>query len=423
MKNPRINLLSGILITLLLTSCAMLSNQTEPAFSPADLNDRVRSGEYQKKVDNFLLLFDASSSMFIDYNGEMKFKKAKRIANRLNQTIPTLDLESGIRFIGPEKPTSESKLSYGMTRYKQNAFGNALQQITSPVGGTPLFETIKVAERNLADTKGKIAVILISDAEDVSNSAVDAASSLKRMYNDRICVYTILIGNNSTGKTLMSQIAKATQCGFSTDYASVESPLGMADFVERVFLENATDSDGDGVYDSLDKCPGTPKGTSVDTSGCPIKNADLDSDGDGVYDSKDQCPGTPFGIKVDQYGCPLPITDAVTIDLRVEFDFDKDTVRPQYHQELRNFADFMNMYPNLTVILEGHTDNFGSKDYNENLSIRRAKSVRRYLVSEFGVWGNRITTTGHGYSRPEADNKTSQGRQRNRRVHATIKSN
>ncbi|MBK6599524.1 MAG: thrombospondin type 3 repeat-containing protein [Proteobacteria bacterium] len=60
------------------------------------------------------------------------------------------------------------------------------------------------------------------------------------------------------------------------------------------------DSDGDGVNDDLDKCPGTPAGTPVNADGCP-----LDSDGDGVTDDKDKCPNTPAGATVDATGCEL----------------------------------------------------------------------------------------------------------------------
>ena len=65
------------------------------------------------------------------------------------------------------------------------------------------------------------------------------------------------------------------------------------------------DTDGDGVYDYLDKCPGTPAGVKVDPNGCP-----LDTDGDGVYDYLDKCPGTPAGVKVDRDGCPPPAVKA-----------------------------------------------------------------------------------------------------------------
>jgi outer membrane protein OmpA-like peptidoglycan-associated protein len=64
--------------------------------------------------------------------------------------------------------------------------------------------------------------------------------------------------------------------------------------------KKTTDSDGDGVLDSDDKCPGTPRGAIVDKKGCPI-----DTDGDGVYDGLDQCPNTPHGAKVDSLGCPI----------------------------------------------------------------------------------------------------------------------
>src|SRR6184192_143526 len=60
------------------------------------------------------------------------------------------------------------------------------------------------------------------------------------------------------------------------------------------------DADGDGVLDGLDQCPSTPAGASVDAKGCPA-----DADGDGVLDGLDQCPSTPAGAVVDAVGCPL----------------------------------------------------------------------------------------------------------------------
>ena len=68
----------------------------------------------------------------------------------------------------------------------------------------------------------------------------------------------------------------------------------MAEFVKKVFIGDMMDSDGDGVGDAMDKCPGTPAGVKVDAVGCP-----LDSDKDGVPDYLDKCPGTPAGVKVD----------------------------------------------------------------------------------------------------------------------------
>src|SRR3546814_5794474 len=67
------------------------------------------------------------------------------------------------------------------------------------------------------------------------------------------------------------------------------------------------DTDGDGVIDSLDQCPGTPAGTKVDSRGCPLPPPPppKDSDCDGVYDNLDACPNTPKGFKVDARGCEI----------------------------------------------------------------------------------------------------------------------
>lgn len=165
------------------------------------------------------------------------------------------------------------------------------------------------------------------------------------------------------------------------------------------------DSDGDGVPDYLDKCPDTPRGAAVDANGCP-----LDSDGDGVYDYLDKCPGTPRGVVVDEKGCPVSFT------MQIEFDFDKADIRPMYHNQLKEAADFINKYPANQILVAGHTDSKGSDAYNKKLSQRRADNVRKYLVNKFGISANKLVARGYGESQPIASNDTDAGRQQNRRV-------
>jgi OOP family OmpA-OmpF porin len=173
------------------------------------------------------------------------------------------------------------------------------------------------------------------------------------------------------------------------------------------------DSDGDGIIDDRDKCPGTPKGAAVDTTGCPV-----DSDGDGVPDYLDKCPDTRKGVPVDKDGCPLP--EKISISLLVEFDTDKADIRPKYHDEIARVGDFMKKYSETTAVIEGHTDNMGGKAYNERLSQRRADAVRKYLIDKFGIAASRLTAKGYGFAKPVADNKTAEGRQKNRRIEASI---
>jgi OOP family OmpA-OmpF porin len=175
------------------------------------------------------------------------------------------------------------------------------------------------------------------------------------------------------------------------------------------------DSDGDGVYDYMDRCPHTPAGLTVDSAGCP-----KDSDGDGVYDDMDKCPDTLMGIKVDEDGCPVPIKEKVSIELKVEFEFDKAEIRSVYREHLQKVANFLKTYPDTKAVIEGHTDSIGTDEYNLGLSRRRAASVRRYLVTEYNIPHERLEAEGFGESMPIADNNTDEGRQSNRRVVAVI---
>ena len=163
-----------------------------------------------------------------------------------------------------------------------------------------------------------------------------------------------------------------------------------------------TDSDGDGVIDQLDECPGTPMGVKVDSKGCP-----LDSDGDGVYDSLDKCPDTPKGAKVDNRGC--------WVLKGVYFETAKWSIKPQSYPVLNEVADVLRRNPDLRVEIQGHTDNVGNARYNQNLSEKRARSVMDYLLKQ-GIPRSQLFYKGYGEERPIATNETPEGRSKNRRV-------
>ncbi len=164
------------------------------------------------------------------------------------------------------------------------------------------------------------------------------------------------------------------------------------------------DSDGDGVVDRLDKCPGTPAGAKVDANGC-----EFDNDRDGVVDSKDKCPNTPAGDKVDEVGCSF------NLRLEVFFDTDSATIKPESYPDLDRAVSLMMTNERLSGTVEGHTDDRGSDAYNQKLSQRRAESVRQYLIGK-GLPASRLDAIGKGESNPIADNATAEGRAQNRRV-------
>ncbi|MGO2340542.1 MAG: OmpA family protein, partial [Psychrobacter sp.] len=88
----------------------------------------------------------------------------------------------------------------------------------------------------------------------------------------------------------------------------------------------------------------------VETTPVVVVESDLDSDGDGVPDSMDACPGTPMNVVVDERGCPVPvdITDELKMELRVFFDNDKSAIKSQYQPEIAKVAEKMREYPNST---------------------------------------------------------------------------
>lgn len=196
------------------------------------------------------------------------------------------------------------------------------------------------------------------------------------------------------------------------------------------------DDDGDGVTNDIDKCPGTPAGAKVDASGC-----ELDSDGDGVGDSRDQCPNTPAGAKVDERGCELDSDGDGVVDSQdkcpdtpkgdrvdaagcsfkeeiklpgVVFETGSADLKPESLPVLEGTIATLKRYPELNIEVAGHTDSRGSDAFNLDLSARRAESVLKYLHD--GGVTNAMKSRGYGERQPIGSNNNDDGRQQNRRV-------
>lgn len=106
----------------------------------------------------------------------------------------------------------------------------------------------------------------------------------------------------------------------------------------------------------------------------------------------------------------------VNVRLNVLFDHDKSVVKNPYQQQLAQLSEFLIANPDVTAVIEGHTDSNGDNAYNQRLSQRRADAVKNVLVKNHGIASNRLSTKGYGEERPVASNATAEGRQENRRV-------
>jgi outer membrane protein OmpA-like peptidoglycan-associated protein len=174
------------------------------------------------------------------------------------------------------------------------------------------------------------------------------------------------------------------------------------------------DRDKDGVGDLFDKCPELPGPVSND--GCPLS----DRDKDGIDDNNDKCPdiaGSPMNM-----GCPVEETKIIkkeenlgpiwiregnhfrsitgdSLKYVIYFDFDNSNLVQASFNLLSEVNQFLRKNNNWECSMEGHTDLEGDPDYNDALSVKRAKTAKQYLMS-YGIKANKISTTGYGKSRP-----------------------
>jgi len=375
-----------LLILSFLAGCAAkqtASKKVGPAFTPVDLNSKLTSGKFVKRIDHFAVITDASDTMTEPYKGQPKFKLAKTVICRMNQTIPDVQLTAAMRKFGDEGPFVEATpLIYPVSVYSKADFEEAVKGIKYARGGSPLAAAIDATTEDLASVQGKIAVLIFSDGAFIKSGPVKkAAENMKNKLDDRVCIYTVLVGNDPKGKALLEDVARIGQCGTATTADAIATSDGMAAFVESVFLTQA------------------PVAAAVTAA---------DSDGDGVPDSIDECPNTPTGATVNERGCWSYMHSML-------FDFDSAVIKADVVPALDEAVKVLNMHPDLKVEIQGHTDNIGTPEYNQKLSERRANAVRDYLIGA-GIAPSRIKTVGFGMTKPVASNDTAAGRAKNRRV-------
>ena len=179
------------------------------------------------------------------------------------------------------------------------------------------------------------------------------------------------------------------------------------------------DSDRDGVVDGIDRCERTPRGATVDANGCP-----MDSDGDGVADGIDECTGTSMELAVDKKGCPVLIgevgqqfLDGKAVAFNIAFASGKADIDPSSYADLDRAGEVLNDWPEAEVEIGGHTDGQGAAASNQTLSEQRAEAVKAYLTDKYSkIRPKNLKPKGYGESVPVASNDTPEGRAQNRRV-------
>jgi OmpA-OmpF porin, OOP family len=392
----KILITAASIAALLLSGCASQPSSTFETFQAQDLNGLISSGQYTQKANNFFVINDSSSSMTDEYFGvgypaqpnPTKFLVEKEILSRINQTIPDLSLTSSIRSFGFGDclDFGFTKLNQAPTSYSRSTFASGgIDALTCASGGSPMGSGIDGTNKDLSTTTGNIAVLILSDGHDLDDDGgITALQSLKQVYGDRLCVYSVWVGNEDerSGIRALEKLTDIAGCGYGVTADSISSPENMAKFVTSIFLKG---------QNAIPEC------------------STLDGDKDGVNDCDDLCPTTLPGVPVSIKGCWI---------VDVKFDFDKYDIKPQYFANLDNTAQKIKEHPEKQIEVQGHTDNVGSFQYNQKLSERRADAVKKYLIE--GSGRTDITSRGFSFSHPIDTNETEAGRANNRRVQLEV---
>jgi OOP family OmpA-OmpF porin len=177
------------------------------------------------------------------------------------------------------------------------------------------------------------------------------------------------------------------------------------------------DADKDGVIDSMDSCPNTAPGVEVNVKGCAV---DLDTDNDGILDSRDNCLGTPMTDKVDDTGCSIFEKKEVSVALDMLFGNNSSIITNPDSARIQEFVAFMNRFPNTQAVIEGHSSALGNADYNLMLSKKRAQSVRTLLINEYGLDAERVEALGFGETQLKNTANTAEAHRMNRRIEVKV---
>ncbi len=333
----------------LIVGCATTAPSGE-SFNAVQLSTAM----YGKKADTFVIIQDASSSMGRKHMdmGHSKLDMAKKTLSNMNQTIPQLDFNSGLTAFGNGVGTAS--VLYGLAPYSRDGLAGGIAKLTGAGGPTPMGAGIDTTNSKLLTGLGlgQIAVFIVSDGiADMSNAggsgeradAIAAAKKLKGQLGDRVCIYPITVSNEPGSSEFMEELAKIGGCGFATNAMDISSPKAMASYVVKTLLG-------------------------------PIAAAPA--------------------------AAPDTSPDKITFSADALFDFDSAKLKPEGKQSLDDLMAKLGKVKYDVIVAVGYTDRIGSEDYNKRLSVRRANSVKSYLVANKGVDASNVFVDGKGEANP-----------------------
>ncbi len=339
----------------------------------------------QVAVSQAVTLLDASGS------NELIFADSKATLESLVAAMPNGRYQAGDIHFGGNK-----REIVPIAAFDRAKLASAAKDASFLGGSTPLYSVIEdELAAGIGEGSGKAAVVVISDglATDYAGRSgadqrtIDAARALASSRGGQLCFHSVQTGDSAEGGALLKSLSQVTPCGSYRTAASLGTASALQQFARTAYLGAA------------------PKPRET-----PVAATNVDSDGDGVLDPLDQCPGTLRQAPVDARGC-------WTLK-GLRFAVNGAAIDPQ-SADLRDTLAVLRANPGVKVRIDGHTDSDGAAAYNQDLSQRRAKAVRDYFVAE-GLDASRFEVKGFGETKPVAKNDSRENKRKNRRVELTI---
>lgn len=350
---------------------------------------------YEQKAENFIVLFDTSSSMMDRFqNSDMtKLTAAKRALEHINAGIPSFAYNSGLFLYTPfEEVKSISVHDPESFAASINALPDRLKWNGVFSGGTPLGYGLKNLSQTLESLSGKTVVYLFSDGSNTDIlDPVEEAMSLNDNFD--VCFSVVSLADGPAGSETLRQIAAANDCSSMVHLESADQDISIAS--NALFLAIA------------DPFP------LIEAEGYSAP----DSDDDGVSDDLDMCSGTPVGYSVDAVGCRMK---EPVLAKYASFESGENTMTPESVVVIDEIGTYLTRHPEAKVIISGYTDDTGDPSSNMKLSQERAEHVYNYLSSNFNIDKDSLIIRWFGELNPIASNKTDLGRQLNRCVHVKV---
>jgi len=340
--------------------------------------------EIVKTAENFIILFDTSSSMSDRYmdTDKMKIEAAKEILRQRNANFPDLTYNAGLYTFTPKTGffTKTLQSYYDVEPYNKAGFADAIEQLPTEASGPTLLEqTLDELDAVLSGLSGRTVVFLFTDGsythiKDKKRPLV-LAKELAKKYD--VCFYLINTATGDKEKELLKSVASINECSriirFSDLLDNPEYFSGALFVIEERIVE---------VLETRMKAV--------------------------MVESKAQEQEKPEAQEQEKIV-------AVKID-NILFGFDSAEITPDFYGELDVLGRFLQENTGPYVILTGFTDSSGPGEYNLGLSRRRAESAGKYLADKFNINPGRIILHWYGEAAPVGSNDTAEGRKRNRRV-------